>query len=179
MPSDYGIRTALERTKFNPTPELVNLIREHWRRHFFSSHYLDHDDIYPSADEYVRHLHSLGAHILYLTGRGEQQMRPGTIKALNEWRLPIYADKDLLMKPSIGESDENFKVTALRRLAQSFDHIWFFENEPVIIHEVLKNLPQVHIVFVNSVHSGKAQAPQGLRTIAPDFRPGLPVRKLT
>ncbi|MGE3683863.1 MAG: HAD family hydrolase [Bdellovibrionales bacterium] len=173
LPTDWGVRQALERTRLKPTPELAHLIRNYWRRHFFSSHLLDKDHIYPSANEYVRHLHDLGADILYLTGRNEAHMKAGTLRALMHWGFPFYAESKLIMKPNEIETDESFKAHVLKRLVQSYDHIWFFENEPVIIDQVRSLVPQVHIVFVNSVHSGQGVAPEDLRTIAPSYSAGL------
>lgn len=170
LPSDYSVREVLARSHARPDPEVADAIRAHWKKYFFSSEFLDRDRLYPSANEYVNHLHDLGAEVLYLTGRGESLMREGTIAALRRENFPLFEDTRLMMKPSDLETDEFFKVRALRDLSTNYDHIWFFENEPLIIEDVREALPHVHIVFVNSNHSGKKPAPQGLRTITPNFK---------
>lgn len=173
LPSDYSIRTVFERVQAHFPDELVGTVKDYWRKHFFSSHFLSKDELYPSANEYVTGLHKLGAEILYLTGRNERDMKEGTLRALKDWNFPSFPESRLYMKPKKDDSDEKYKVDVLNRLVHSYDHIWFFENEPVIIEDVRKMIPQVHIVFVDSVHSGKRPSPTGLRSIAPDFRPGL------
>ena len=164
-PTDWGLKTVLLRHTPTAPMDFFRRVRDYWRSHFFSSHFLHQDEIYPFADEYVRHLESLGATIFYLTGRPESAMREGTLQALAKWRFPLPAPGHLLMKPDHVEADEHFKTLALKDLTRRFKHIWFFENEPVIIHEVRSALPQVRMVFVDSVHSGKASPPLDLPKI--------------
>jgi hypothetical protein len=75
----------------------------------------------------------------------------------------------VMMKPSDHDSDENFKEMRLREMTSRYEKIWFFENEPVIIHQVRKALPDVRIVFIDSTHSGKADPPTDLLTLRMDF----------
>ena len=174
LPVEYSVRQVLARRSVESSPELTAAIKAYWSRYFFSNTFLDKDGLYPSANEYVRHLHALGAHILYLTGREDKRMREGTVRVLRQWGFPEFDDSRLLMKASSEELDEHFKVTVLKRLVHEFDHIWFFENEPLIIRDVRALLPQIHIVYVNSAHSGKAPPPEGLRTVLPDYTAGIP-----
>lgn len=177
QPAEYSVRQVLARRSVESTPELTAAVKAYWSRYFFSNAYLDKDGLYPSANEYVSHLHALGAHILYLTGREDGRMREGTVKVLRQWGFPSFDDSRLLMKATSEELDEHFKVTMLKRLVHEYDHIWFFENEPLIIRDVRTAVPQVHIVYVNSAHSGKAEPPEGLRTVTPDYTIGLPRRR--
>lgn len=179
LPTDWGVKTVLQRLGLSATPDLVWRVRSYWNSQFFANFHLDKDIIYPAADEYVRHLHSLGAHILYLTGRSEAAMREGTLLALKRWNFPLDSESNLYMKPLHIEKDEAFKAHVLKDLATKFDHIWFFENEPVIIEQVLNLVPHIHIVFVNSTHSGKAKPPTNLRTVGMDYRDGLPKKSVT
>lgn len=174
LPSDWGIRSVLERSQVNGSMELFKEMRNFWRNHFFTSHFLDRDEIYPSANEFVRHLHELGADILYLTGRNAGSMKTGTIKMLQHWGFPYFDDCKLFMKPSDVETDEGYKANILIDLVKQYDHVWFFENEPVIIEQVRAKVPQVRIVFVNSVHSGRALPPVDLPTIGMNYTEGLP-----
>ena len=187
LPSDWGIRPVLERSVFKekfspekmPSEDQMAFFREvrsYWRKYFFSSHDLDKDKIYPSANEYVRHLHALGADILYLTGREEGPMRPGTIQALLAWGFPYVTDSKLIMKPSQVQTDESYKALVLKESVKDYDHVWFFENEPVIINLVRPLVPQVRIIFMNTVHAGRAQNPSDLPTVLGDFSSGLPKR---
>ena len=173
LPTDWGIRSALERTKAPGDMELFKKVRSYWRKHFFTNHFLDQDTIYPSSNEYVRQLHELGAEILYLTGRNDGSMRAGTRKMLAKWGFPFFNDSELFMKPSDVQSDEGFKAQLLQGLVKQYDQIWFFENEPIIIEQVRALTPQVHVVYVNSTHSGRATPPKDLPTIGMSYVEGL------
>lgn len=173
LPSDWGIKSALLRHQVSNDVEFFKHVRDYWRKYFFSNHFLDRDQIYPSANEYVRHLDGLGAQIRYLTGRSRGSMEEGTLRALRFWNFPLADHSHLMMKPSDVETDESFKAVVLKEMSHDFDHIWLFENEPVIIDLVRVQAPLVHIVFVNSVHSGRLSAPTDLLTIAPDYRSGV------
>jgi hypothetical protein len=178
LPSDWGVRQALERTQIVGSQELFVAIRDYWRKHFFSSGDLLEDHIYPSANEYVRLVQSLGAEIFYLTGRPEGSMREGTLRALAHWGFPLVSDSHLIMKPSEVQTDESFKAVELQKMSEmGFDYIWFFENEPVIIEQVRAMLPQIRIVFVNSVHAGRTTAPTDLPSIRASYVEGLPVSR--
>jgi predicted secreted acid phosphatase len=170
QPGDWGIRTALTRTQLTSTPEFIDTVRRRWRERFFSSNHLHHDILYPSAVEYVTHLQNLGAEILYLTGRSSGPMREGTLAELRRHGFPLISEDNLFMKPSDVEADESFKATVLKDLVRKYDHVWFFENEPLIIALVRAQVPQVRMVFVDSVHAGRAAKPTDLPTIVPDYR---------
>lgn len=169
LATDWGIRSALQRTQMQSTPEFVDTVRRRWRERFFSSHHLDKDILYPSALEYVTHLKNLGAEILYLTGRNSGYMREGTVRTLARHGFPLKADENLIMKPSDVQADESYKATVLKDLITKYDHIWFFENEPVIIELVRAQVPQVRLVFVDSVHAGRANPPSDLPTVKANY----------
>jgi len=168
--TDWGIREPLLRTGVTVSPEAAGRIRAYWRSRFFASGHLHHDLVYPEAPNFVRGVQALGAEIFYLTGRPEASMREGTLRALSHHGFPLVSDGHLLMKVSDSEADEHFKVVVLREMIERFSHIWFFENEPVIIHDVRRELPSVNVIFVNSVHSGKAEAPTDIVTVVADYR---------
>ncbi len=175
LPTDWGIRSALERSGAKGEVALFKEVRDYWRSRFFTNHFLEHDIIYPSANEYVRHLHTLGAEILYLTGRNNGSMREGTRKMLAKWGFPFFNDSELFMRPSDVLSDEGFKAQILQGLVKQYSHIWFFENEPVIIEQVRNLVPQVRVVYVHSTHSGRGQAPTDLPRIGMSYREGLKI----
>lgn len=175
-PTDWGIRTVLEREKVKGHPSVWVKIRDFWREHFFANHYLHHDLVYPGAIEYVQHLQGLGAEILYLTGRGQTSMREGTLKMLSQQGFPLVSPDHLIMKPSDVETDEAFKALVLRDLVHQYKPIWFFENEPVIIEHVRIHAPSVNIVYVHSVNSGRKPPPTDLPMIETSYVAGLPPR---
>lgn len=169
-PSEYGIKAALMRTNLNPTPELVETVKKYWREKFFSNSHMRHDLVYPGAQQFVKRIHDAGADLYYLTGRNETLMREGTHHNLKQESFPDIPSERVMMKPSDHDSDENFKEMRLREMSSRYECIWFFENEPVIIHQVRKALPEVRIVFIDSTHSGKADPPTDLLTVRMDFR---------
>lgn len=170
LPTDWGVKSAVQRARIQGEMSLFVKIRDYWREHFFSDHHLHHDRVYPGALEYVRHLHDIGADIMYLTGRSQTRMRVGTLAALKKWGFPLLEERRLMMKPDEVQPDEGFKVVRLKEILAEYPHVWFFENEPVIIERVRQELPNVRIVFVNTVHSGKGQPPQDLLTISGDYQ---------
>ena len=140
-------------------------IFEYWRSRFFSDNYVIFDVPEIGAVDFVRRLYDRGVHIIYLTGRDEPRMKTGTIESLQKWNFPVATSRaDLVLKPYKELDDAEFK----RDHFSIFPHdekVWFFENEPVNIHLVLKDCPNVNVVYFDSVHSGKAPPPEGLLTI--------------
>ena len=170
LPTEYGIKSALVRSGVQPTPGLVEQVVTFWRERFFSNTHMHHDLTYPGAQDFVRRVHEGGADVYYLTGRNESKMREGTMRNLTSWKFPDVPLERVMMKLDSEEADHVFKERRLKDLSLNYKHIWFFENEPVIIHHVRRELPGVHIVFVESTHSGKADPPTDLLTVRMDFR---------
>lgn len=178
LASDWGIKTALMRSQIETSMDVIDKVRKHWRKKFFSSTHLHHDLLYPSALEFVNHIYEMGAEVFYLTGRNEGSMREGTLRVLREKGFPLMTEEHLLMKPSDAMADEGFKATVLKKMIQDLPEIWFFENEPLIIHLVREQVPQVRTIFVDTVHAGRAEKPTGLPRIPADFNfPGLKRRE--
>ena len=169
-PTDWGLKQAMERTHLPLSQNFIKSVRQHWSRHFFSNQYLDFDIIYPGADLFVQTVKKLGAEVFYLTGRQLDLMYEGTVKNLNRFQFPLSTNRHLNMKPPGHSSDEDFKTLWFKSEHQKYKNFWFFENEPVIIEQVRVHTPSVKIVFVNSTHSGKAPAPQGLPSIGMEYR---------
>jgi hypothetical protein len=69
------------------------------------------------------------------------------------------------MKPGAALKDEEYKTKALKGLLSPDHETFFFENEPLIIHHVREHLPEVKVIFMESVHSGKAHPPTDLPTL--------------
>lgn len=164
-PSDWGLRTAIERHKFVPSSDkFVLKLIEFWRARFFSNDYLHLDHPYEGAVDYILALHKAGAKISYLTGRDVQRMGEGTVKSLKQWGLPTEIEgAEVIMKPQKGiVPDAEFKRDVLAKMAAP---IWLFENEPKNIHLVAAECPHVRMVYFDSTHSGLADPPKTLPTI--------------
>ncbi len=147
------------------TQEFYKEIFEYWKSRFFHDNYVIFDEPEIGAVEFVQALYDRGVHIVYLTGRDEPRMKTGTIESLKKWDFPVDKDRaELVLKPYKELDDAEFKRDHFNIFPPD-EKIWFFENEPVNIHLVLKDCPNVKIIYFDSVHSGKAPAPEGLPTI--------------
>lgn len=166
--ADWGIKPALERLGYPFTSEQIQVIRGFWRRHFFSNRYLAEDVLYEGSNSFVQICEALNCEIYYLTGRSEGLMKAGTLRQLEDHDFPLKRPEHLIMKTTDDEQDEDFKLKRLRDLAGEYDHVFFFENEPVITESVARNLPGVKIIFMDSTHSARRPTPKEFETITPD-----------
>jgi len=166
VPTDWGIRTALERSGLKATLGFFERVREHWMSLFFSSDYLMVDEPYEGAVEFVNAIFKSGVPVYYLTGRDVDRMGRGTHEVLNKRGFPHNEHFDnVYLKPDQEMNDALFKRDVLKKMADEFEQIYFFENEPVIIHLIREQVPSVNIIFVDTIHSGRALAPVDLPTI--------------
>lgn len=165
---DWGIQNALIRAGLDGHhPEFQHAVKEFWLKNFFSSHYLQYDEPYAGAIDYVKAVHKKGAQVVYLTGRDVERMGVGTEEVLRQWDLPlILGSADLVLKPHKSMDDAEFKKDWFEEALQGdYEKIWFFENEPVNIHLICEKCPSVEVIFMDSTHAGKAHAPTDLTTI--------------
>ncbi len=171
---DWGIKKTLERQGFTTKDmKLIEAVRDYWFLHFFGNEYLKYDKPYEGAVKYAKDLAQRGATIRYLTGRDQHRMGEGTITSLKQWDFPLSNNmQELILKPHKELIDHDFKRDWFRDvLHQNYKHTWFFENEPLNI-EVLINEPtlsHIDIIFFDSTHSGRAEAPHHLPKIV-DYR---------
>ncbi|MCB9025100.1 MAG: HAD family hydrolase [Bdellovibrionaceae bacterium] len=153
---DWGIKDVLERSGVD-NPDFYKKARSFWAHRFFSNEYLKFDRPYLGAVDFVNELSDLGAQITYLTGRDQVRMMIGTIESLKQWKFPIdLKNTHLALKPHFKDEDTDFKSDYLKNINSHHEKIYFFENEPVIIHKVKQQLPEIIVVFMDSVHSGRA-----------------------
>lgn len=169
LPDDWGIRAALIRANLKSSIDFFEEVKKFWTHRFFSNEYLKYDKPYEGALEYLQSLAKTGIPIRYLTGRDRVRMGPGTLETLQKWGFPLADYDHLIMKPTANLNDEEYKTKALMQIVSPDTVTYFFENEPLIIHHVLENLPEVKIIFMESVHSGRAEAPKGLPTLKMRF----------
>ncbi|MNK11903.1 hypothetical protein D3C87_299540 [compost metagenome] len=165
--SDWGIVGALQRAGLDGHhPEFQEAVRAFWHKSFFSNHYLQYDVPYEGAVEYVQSLHQAGARIAYLTGRDVERMGTGSVEILNKWGFPLDSKSELVLKPHRSMDDAEFKSDWFIQASQeSFEKIYFFENEPVNLHRLLVTCPEVEMIFFKSTHAGKAEPPENIPAI--------------
>lgn len=168
---DWGIRSALLRLNIESiTQDLIADIKAHWNQFFFSGHFLHFDETYPGVVEFVNQL-SKNAPTFYLTGRDIHRMGKETTKQLQDTGFPIDPEHNrLILKPNKEILDHIYKVDELIKLKSQFKTIYFFENEPVILNDVKSKLSDfVYPIYVDSVHSGRAELMEGIKTISPNY----------
>ncbi len=156
--SDWGLQDALDRVDLHNN-DFSKHAKNFWALRFFSNEYLQYDLPYEGAVFFVNQLYSTTqSHLKYLSGRDQIRMAQGTIESLRHWKFPIELQNvELILKPKPKMDDVNFKVEKIRTMNKSYDLIYLFENEPAIVHAVETEFSNVQIVFMDSVHSRKAE----------------------
>ncbi len=171
---DWGLKDVVERAgrnhfQKNKIDELKvqnfrRQLTEFWTEKFFTNEYLEFDVPYKGATQFVHSIAKTNADIVYLTGRDQHRMGPGSQKVLEKWGFPVQSPKQqLVLKPHKDIDDALFKRDWFQKIdSQKYSQIWFFENEPVNIHLIRESSPHVNIVFFDSTHSKKAHPPDDL-----------------
>lgn len=120
--------------------------KRYWGQRFFSNPYLSYDRPYPGSVEFANALYRAGAEIIYLTGRHESGMGPGTRDRLGQDGFPwAVAKTHLLMKGSAELDDLEHKIGAAEFVRSRGHLVASFENEP-------KNLAALHAIFPDAMH---------------------------
>ena len=163
--ADWGVTQAIVRAGLEHAPMEFHLaLKDFWTEKFFSNPYLHFDIPYDGAVEFVHSLQKVGSEIAYLTGRDVERMGTGSVEVLTKWKFPLDEKKShLVLKPDKSMNDAEFKSNWFANLPSGkYAKIWFFENEPVNVNQVLLEHQHVEVVFFESTHSGKAEAPADL-----------------
>lgn len=127
-----------------------------WKDRFFTDPYLYLDHPSPGAQEFVHLALDAGAHAIYLTGRDDPGMGRGTRSALTHWGFPMESHRTkLVMKPSFGTDDAEFKDQALRDLRSHYEAVALIDNEPANFYAFEKNFPTALLVFIHTNCSNK------------------------
>jgi hypothetical protein len=151
-------------------PSLVGEAHDYWRNRFFSDEDLRHDIAIQGAVAFVRHCHTLGATIVYLTGRDLPMMGLGTFASLRTLGFPLgVAGVEFILKPDAGMADEAFKRMIAPTLARVGEVIASFDNEPANCNVFKEAYPEADIVFVDTQHVPGAPALHGEMPIIGDF----------
>lgn len=158
LPVIFHIKDTLDAIGIQ-SPELKKELTSFWNKHFFSNNYLDYDTLTSGAYEFISSLLNHKVEVMYLTGRDEIRMKEGTEVRLKKEGFLLNSLEKLVMKPRKEMNDSEFKRDVVIKTDPDYDTIWFFENEPENIHLVKADAPHVHLVFFDSVHSGRTPEP--------------------
>lgn len=167
---DWGIKPGLLRIlKENPQESLIKSIKKHWNEYFFSGDFLHLDQIYPGALQLVQKLDVISP-VYYLTGRDIQRMGEGTEIQLKSSKFPLSNDRNkLILKPDQSILDHQYKLEELLSLKKQFSEVHFFENEPLILNTVYDAAPDIHLYYIDSVNSGRAEINPNITTLKPNY----------
>jgi len=130
-----------------------------WMERFFSDRYCVFDVPYGGAPEACGRLLSLGAHIVYLTGRYADTQAAGTVKSLRHYGFPVAElGTQLVMKTSRQESDYAYKRRVAETLVRLGTPVAAVDNEPGHCNTMSELFPAASVAQFGNMHS--PQAPQ-------------------
>ena len=126
-----------------------------WGARFFTSEYCVDDIEVPGAPQYLAAAMKTGAQVVYVTGRHEE-MRAGSVKCMEKCKMPVPGTRvTLVMKPTLRESDDAYKVTAHSELQKMGTVIAAFDNEPTHANDYAKRFGDATVIHLATDHSGR------------------------
>jgi predicted secreted acid phosphatase len=126
-----------------------------WRERFFTSEYCAIDDAIGGAVAFVNAVRGAGATVAYCTGRHEE-MRAGTVASFDRLGFPAPAvGVHLIMKPTLEQSDDEFKEIAYAELRRLGRVLAAFDNEPTHINGYRQAFPEAEVVHLATDDSGR------------------------
>ena len=128
--------------------------KQYWWTRFFTSEYCVDDRLIAGADRYARAVAETGATLCYVTGRHEP-MRRGTVENFGALGLPVPGARvELLMKPTLEEHDDTYKLRTYDILRRRGSVVAAFDNEPSHINGYRAAFPDalsVHLATDDSM----------------------------
>lgn len=131
--------------------------KDYWRERFFTSEYCKLDEMIDGAADFVQAVRDADGKVYYVTGRHEE-MRAGTVECLQRLGFPVPDERDvcLIMKPTMQENDDAYKLRTYGELAAHGLVVAAFDNEPTHINGYHEAFPSAYSVHLATDHSGRA-----------------------
>ncbi|MBP7844933.1 MAG: HAD family hydrolase [Proteobacteria bacterium] len=147
---DLGTEDALQKSYF-----LWKDFESFWMEHFFSSRFMDQDEAYEGAVQWVREIKKLGLQIVYLSGRDRISSMHGTLNRLQVLGFPMGEGTRVFLKPGTRDSmtDLEFKIKASELLSHQYRVLLSIDNEPENLIPMAKYFPEADIVWKLTVMS--------------------------
>ena len=168
--TDWSVEEILSRYQFQSQEPVVSALQKCWKRKFFSSLFLDRDRPYKGCADFVRRVFEHQSKVFYLTARNTKNAFEGTLRSLRQWKFPLETEQNLFMKEDFETQDALYKTQYLKKWSEEFEEVLFFENEPVILNEVARNAPTVHLFWMNSAHSRREKPPTKALSLSMDYK---------
>lgn len=166
--NDWGPTAPMKRAGLSQLSQ--DIIFNFWWSKFFINDYLCYDKPYPGADTYMQKLFNTGCDIAYLTARKKQSMYEGTLESLRQLNFPLDNNRVRCVLKEKDHNDHTYKLDWLQNEATKYSQIFYFENEAKIINHVRQELPDLTIIFMDTIHSQEEPSPAGLITLPGYFQ---------
>ena len=146
-----------------------NDAKNFWGARFFTSEYCVDDIEVPGAPEFLAAAVKTGAQVVYVTGRHEE-MRAGSVKCMAKCNMPVPSKTvTLVMKPTLQESDDTYKIQAHAQLEKMGTVIAAFDNEPTHANDYAKKFTDATVIHLATDHSGRPVMLEPRIISVPDF----------
>ncbi len=170
--SGWDLKAAMLACGLSPelTEKHYQDAKNFWGSKFFTSEYCVDDIEVPGASDYLAASVKTGAQVVYVTGRHEE-MRAGSVKAMEKCKMPVPGGSvSLVMKPSLRESDDAYKVSAHAELAKMGTVIAAFDNEPTHANDYARKFPDATVIHLATDHSGRPVELEARIISVPDLK---------
>lgn len=167
---DWSVTEIMSRYGLSSKEPCVLAMEKFWSKRFFQNDYLHFDKPYKGSVAFVQHISKLDSKIFYLTARNKANMLEGTLQSLKNWGFPLEEERRLIMKEDANSTDAEYKTKQLQKLSEKHKTIVFFENEPVILNQVTKTIPSIHLFWLNSTHSRRENPPNEALPLSMDYK---------
>lgn len=167
----YDVAEALGTVEIRHDEHVSALTRGFFDR-FFDGAYTTHDEPNAAAAAYVSHLVSLGARIVYLTGRPEEMLER-TAETLAAHGFPMDAGSTRLMlkeRERATMADAAFKGLKAEEIAALGPVVAVFDNEPANLNAMLPAMPEARYFLLDTDHSPNPPTLQMDVHVVTDFR---------
>lgn len=155
--SGWDLKAAMISCGMTPSDAeaLYKEAKAFWQERFFTSEYCVDDVEVPGAPKFLDACVATRAKVVYLTGRHEE-MRRGTVECLKKCAMPVPGgDVHLIMKPTLKESDDDFKRVAHAKVESMGELIAAFDNEPTHANDYATRFPTAVVIHLATDHSGR------------------------
>lgn len=146
-----------------------------WQRHYFTYPYLIQDIAFDGAIEFVKYHYERDLCLVYLSGRDQKGMGPGTLDSLARLGFPTQGHHiHFILKPEVAMNDFEFKLAALGEVATIGPVLAAFENELGNLNAMAQRFPDAAVYWRKTLYAPDPPPPHPRVQILSDF-PRAPI----